>query len=121
MAIHKSGPDRPDYSHIDTREKAEALCEQGKLERLWLMPEEFGGEDAPQNIVHVPLGFVAMKREADLDVIMPLVRAGKVVEYAATPYYAGGCLVPTAILVTATSPERFARLFRIWGESLTQA
>jgi hypothetical protein len=116
-----SRPDRADYSHIDTREKAEALCAQGKLERLWLMPEEFGGQDVPQNIVHVPLGFVAMKRGADLDVIMPLVRAGKVVEYAATPQYAGDCLVPTAILVTATSPEPFAQLLRIWGEGLTQA
>ena len=117
----QAGLDRRDYSHIDTREKAEALCAQGKLERLWLLPEEFGGEDIPQNVVHVPLGFVEMKRKTDLDVIMPLVRAGKVVEYAAAPQYAGGCLVPTAILVTATSPQRFAHLLRIWGEGLTQA
>jgi hypothetical protein len=39
-----SPPQGADFSEIDSREKAEALFRRGNLEKLFLMPLEFGGE-----------------------------------------------------------------------------
>ncbi|MHB1076980.1 hypothetical protein [Thiobacillus sp.] len=49
----KSTMHGPDYSKIDSREKAERLAAEGELTKLHLLPPEFGGDDAPPNIVYV--------------------------------------------------------------------
>ena len=40
-------PVGPDFSAIDTPAKAEAWFRRGDLEKLFLMPLEYGGEDSP--------------------------------------------------------------------------
>ena len=52
----------PDFSHVNSQAKAEALFRQGELEKLFLMPLEFGGEDNPLNVLYVPLGVAAIKQ-----------------------------------------------------------
>jgi len=110
----------PDFSHVDSLAKASELLGQGKLEKLHLMPPEFGGEDIPQNVVYVPVGIAAVKAGIDRDVIGPLVAEGKVTKYAATPEYQGKGFVPIAVNVVASSPGDFSTTISIWGEALAR-
>lgn len=54
-------PNGPDFSAIDSREKAEELFRRGEMEKLFLMPLEFGGTDDPRNTLYVPAGIAAAK------------------------------------------------------------
>jgi hypothetical protein len=47
----KANPEGPDFSNIDSLAKAESLFQGGTLEKLFMMPLAFGGEDVPPNIV----------------------------------------------------------------------
>src|SRR5262245_57439823 len=49
-------PNGPDFSGIDSQAKAEELFRRGDLEKMFLMPLAFGGEDIPDNILYVPVG-----------------------------------------------------------------
>jgi len=108
----------PDYSHVDSREKAERLVQSGELVPLYLLPPEFGGDNAPPNTVYVPPFVVEIKEGIDTNTIMPLVREGKVTRYTAKPQYQGRSSVPNAIEIRATEPANFEAVVRIWGEAL---
>ena len=108
----------PDFSGIDTREKALAMVEEGKLEPLYLMPPEFGGPEHPQNTVYVPIGIADIKRGTDLNIIAPLIQSGDIQKYSAVPEYRGSSFVPIAIKIEATDPKRFRSEINIWGEAL---
>jgi hypothetical protein len=45
-----AAPNGPDFSNINSQEKAEARLLSGELEKLFLLPSEFGGIDDPRNI-----------------------------------------------------------------------
>ena len=64
-------PNGPDFSAIDSREKAVKLFERGDLEKLFLMPLEFGGEDNALNTLFVPVGLAGVKAGIDDNVIAP--------------------------------------------------
>jgi hypothetical protein len=108
----------PDFSTIDSREKIEELLIRGKLERLLLLPKEFGGEDIPQNVVFVPVGIGTIKADTDRNVIAPLAAGGTVTRYVATPNYAGKSHIPISIDIAATDPGQFSMTIRVWGEGL---
>ena len=67
----------PDFSGIKSRAKAEACVQRGELERLFLLPVEFGGTEDSRNIVYVPVGFSAIKSDIDNNIIRPLVEEGR--------------------------------------------
>lgn len=90
------------------------------MEKLWLLPAEFGGTDDPRNIVYVPVGFAASKTDIDTNVIKPLVAEGKVTEYQATPEYQGKSFIPIAIRIVASNPGSFASDINIWGKALAK-
>jgi hypothetical protein len=94
----------PDYRHIDTREKAEKLCARGELQKLLLLPVEFGGEDIAPNVIYVPPFAAELKTRLDLNTILPLAREGQVSTYTATPEYEGKSVVPTLVRVAASDP-----------------
>jgi len=108
----------PDFSSIDSREKALAMVDEGVLEPLYLLPQAFGGTDDPRNIVYVPRGIAAIKEHTDHNVIAPLVSDGSVSQYAATPEYRGRSFVPMAIRIQAFDPKTFTSEIAIWGEAL---
>src|SRR5262245_28652488 len=108
----------PDVSDIDSQKKAEELFRRGDLEKLFLMPLEFGGADIPQNRLYVPVGMAAIKSGIDNNVIAPLVSAGKVTQYTATPEYQGESFIPIAIKIVASDPGEFSATINIWGEAL---
>ena len=72
-----SRPISPDFSAVDTKEKAEEMFRRGKLEKLFLIPPEFGGQDNNLNYVFVPLGVASLKARMDNNVIAPLIASWK--------------------------------------------
>ena len=108
----------PDFSEIDSLGKAEVLYRQGQLEKWFLMPLGFGGQDDPLNTVYVPVGTAALKSSTDDNVIGPLAEAGKVSKYTAAPRYRGKSVIPIAILIVASGETEFRFEVNIWGEAL---
>jgi hypothetical protein len=115
-----SPPTGPDFSAVDSQAKAEALFGRGDLEKLFLLPLEFGGQDIPDNFLYVPVGVADIKARIDNNVIGPLVSEGKVTQYTATPEYQGNSAIPIAITIEATNPGEFRSTIKIWGEALTR-
>jgi hypothetical protein len=111
-------PNGPDFSGVDSRAKVEARFQAGELEKLFLLPVEFGGKDDPRNVLYVPRGFAAIKANIDMNIIKPLVSAGKVTSYQATPEYQGESFVPIAIKIVAAKPGSFTTVINIWGKAL---
>ena len=110
--------DGPDFSTVDSRAKAEALFARGQLEKLLLMPLEFGGEDIPENTLYVPVGLASVKEEIDRNVIGPLVAEGKLSRYSATPEYQGKSFIPISVSIEASDPGDFSTTISIWGAAL---
>lgn len=110
----------PDYRHIDTREKAEALYRQGKLSKLLLLPSEFGGEDVALNTVYVPADTAVLKARLDQNTIAPMAERGQVSRYTAKPEYDGNSFVPCLIRIEASDPGHFEGQIAIWGKALAQ-
>jgi hypothetical protein len=108
----------PDFSLTNTKEKAEAQCQRGELEKLHLLPPEFGGTEDPRNIVFVPSGFAAIKADVDKNIIKPLIADGKVTRYEAVPEYDGKSFVPIAIKIVVSNPSSFMTNINIWGKAL---
>jgi hypothetical protein len=114
----KEQPKGPDFSGIDSREKAEQLFRRGDLEKLLLMPLEFGGDDNPLNTLYVPVGIAAIKSRIDNNTIGPLASEGKVTQYKAIPEYQGNSFIPIAVKIEASNPGQFSATINIWGEAL---
>ena len=113
-------PPGPDFSKIDSQAKAEALFRRGDLEKLFLMPLEFGGQDNPLNTLYVPVGVADIKAGIDKNVIGPLAAEGKITQYTASPEYHGKSFIPIAIKIVASDPGEFNTTISIWGEALTR-
>jgi len=108
----------PDFSEVDDPKKAQKLADEGTLEKLFLMPLEFGGMDNPLNILYVPAGVGAIKSNIDTNVIGPLAQSGDISQYAAEPEYRGSSVIPMAIRIRAWEPKEFETEINIWGEAL---
>jgi hypothetical protein len=113
-------PTGPDFSEVDSQKKAIAMYRRGELEKLFLMPLEFGGQDIPNNVLYVPIGVAAAKARIDNGVIAELVRKGKVTEYTANAKYQGESFIPSAIEIVASDPGKFTTTIAIWGDALTE-
>jgi hypothetical protein len=111
-------PHGPDFSRIDSQAKAAALYRKGDLEKVLLLPEEFGGRDVPDNVLYVPVGVADVKAGIDANVIRPLIEAGKVSQYKVEPEYQGDSFVPIALKITAWEPGKFTTTINIWGDAL---
>ena len=106
----------PDFSNVDSLEKAQQLCREGTLEQLYLFPLKFGGQEIPPNIVYVPLGIAAIKQQLD-GTIENMVQQGVISRYTAAPEYKGNSFVPSKIKITASHPEKaggFTPTIDIW-------
>ena len=111
-------PNGPDFSGIDSQAKAEERYKQGDLEKLFLMPLEFGGQDIALNILYIPIGVADVKTGIDPNVIGPLASEGRITKYTATPEYQGASFIPIAIKIVASDPGEFSTTINIWGEAL---
>ncbi|WP_296246712.1 hypothetical protein [uncultured Stenotrophomonas sp.] len=103
-----------DFWHFDTREKCEAAVRRLELAFLHLLPEELGGECDADNMVFVPTWVAEQKRRIDTSAVLPLMRAGKLSRYAASPTYRGKSFIPAEITIHAYDPAGFATTIDIW-------
>ena len=110
----------PDFRAVDSLAKAQELARSGQLQKMFLLPVEFDGQDIPPNWVLVPSWVVEKKAETDNNVIRPLAAEGKVSTYRATPQYQGKSFVPNAISIEASNPGSFSMTIAIWGDALEQ-
>jgi hypothetical protein len=113
-------PNGPDFSAIDSQEKAEELFRRGGLEQLFLIPLEFGGADNALNTLYVPVGLAEVKARIDTNIIGPLANDGSITKYTATPEYQGNSFIPIAIKIVASDPGEFVTTINIWGDALTR-
>lgn len=105
-----------DFSGVTSFEKAEALAAQGHLEKIYLFPLEFGGQDVRPNLCFVPAGFRRAKAEAD-DKVLRLIQEGRVSQYCASPEYKGNSFVPARIVITASNDDGaglFSSTLEVW-------
>lgn len=116
----KSKHTGPDFSRIDSREKADELLRHGDLEILYLQPLDLGGQNHPLNTLYVPVGIAAIKSSTDNNVIVPLAEEGKITKYKAIPQYQGDSIIPIAITIVASDPGEFAMTINIWGNALNR-
>src|SRR4051812_17499764 len=107
-----------DFANVDSKEKAQALYREGKLEKLFLMPLEFGGQDVPQNTLYVPRGTVKRKELIDLESVQGLIEQQRVSKYSAHAGYEGKSVVSNAITITVSEPETFRFELNLWGTAL---
>jgi len=88
--------DAPDFSHVNSREKAIALVEKGELFQIYLFPIELGGKEIPPNAVYVPVGIP----EIQSTIIGTLIRfadEGLIDNLNVEPEYKGDSFVPSKI------------------------
>ena len=108
----------PDFSDVDSMEKAKKLVADGKLDKLYLLPIEFGGKDIPANTLYIPVGLAKVKAHIDINIIGNLVKSGAVTQYSAEPEYSGHSVIPTRIRIRAWNPRKFKTRIDIWGDAL---
>ncbi len=108
----------PDFAHLDSQAKVEAAFRKGDLEKVYLIPLDFGGPDDETNFLYVPVGVADIKAGIDQNVIGPLVADGKVTQYNVEPEYQGDSFVPIALKIRAWEPGDFTTTINIWGAAL---
>lgn len=118
LSRKKPQPQGPDFSHVASEAAAAEMAARGLLEKLLLLPAEFGGQDIPPNVVYVPVGIGGVKQHIDLGIVRQLVEEGKVTQYTATPEYTGKSFIPIALTIVAHTPGSFTTTINIWGEAL---
>lgn len=102
-----------DFSIITTKEKIRELSQKGILEKVYLMPLEFGGEDIEHNYVFSPHTTSELKRHFDL-MIEKLLNEGKELEYSVEPVYKGYSLIPSKLTITVTGEAHFVETINVW-------
>lgn len=105
-----------DFSDVTTKEKAEALYAQGKLEKILLFPSELGGKDIPQNSVFVPLGISEIKNRLT-GTLARFVSEGQINNLTVEPEYKGESFIPSRIKMRAWHTDKkgeFTPSIEIW-------
>ena len=105
-----------DYSHVTSREVAEALVAKGELFTVLLFPEEFGGEEIQENIVYVPPGIPELKVQ-NTDTLIRYFKDGLIDNLTVTPEYKDDSLVPSRIVIKATHSSKggsFEPTIEVW-------
>lgn len=103
----------PDYSAIDSNEKAQQLYAKKELVKLHLMPLDWGGEDIAMNIIYVPEFVVEEKAVID-GMIEDLLVAGLSIHYSCSPEYKGNSLIPSRLLISYSGDRVNTHTIEIW-------
>lgn len=105
----------PDFSEIDSLEKAVRLAETKELAPLYMMPLRFSGEESVRNRLYVPPVAAALKDRYD-DMVEELLLQAKVNGYSCSPEYKGGSFVPSKLIITASQEGKdvFKQTINIW-------
>lgn len=106
---------KPDYTEVDSMEKAIELANKGILQPLYLMPLRFNGEESARNRLFVPPVVVELKDRYD-DMVEDLLVKGHVNGYSCTPEYKGKSFIPSSLTVVARKDGQdvFTQKINIW-------
>ena len=104
-----------DFSYIDSINKAKEEYNKGNLEKMYLLSQVFGGEDNEVNTIYVPLGVNKLKEEYD-NMVVELVKEGKVKSFNCKPEYKGKSVIPSKITLISSKDgvEVFKNTINIW-------
>jgi hypothetical protein len=105
-----------DYSKVTTQEAALALVAEGRLAKVLLFPEEFGGRDVAANTVYVPIGIVEIK-EKITGTLIRYYEDELIDKLSVKPEYKGDSVIPSRIVMTATHSTKsgkFEPSIEIW-------
>ena len=103
----------PDFSRIDSNEKALDLYNKKELEKIYLMPLEFGGEDNLLNVIYAPIFTKTLKDKFDL-MAENLLEEGKKLNYSAIPEYKGDSFIASKLILNITGDTNFKETINIW-------
>ncbi len=106
----------PDYSAIDSREKALELVQKGELVETHLFPAELGGQDVPQNKVFVPVGVPEIQTQIT-GTIVRFAQDGLIDNMQVDPEYKGESFVPSKIKISTShsgKDGKFNPVIEIW-------
>jgi len=84
------------------REELDSLLASGLVEKVLMLPAEFGGTDDPRNITYLPPALAERKRAFDAEV-RRRVEAGEDMDFKVTPEYDGDSFVPARLHMEAGS------------------
>lgn len=107
---------RPDYSHVTSREQAEALVHEGKLIAVLVFPAELGGIDRVENVTYIPPA-IAEARDMVIGTLQRFVADGLIDRMSVEPEYRGNSFVPIRIAFHATHSKKdgsFEPTIEIW-------
>ncbi|MGQ3012992.1 MAG: hypothetical protein ACT6QS_04765 [Flavobacteriales bacterium] len=115
MSHHSFEPDNagPDFSEIDSLEKAQELHAQNLLAKLYLMPLDLGGQDAPHNTLYVPPLVTALKARFDA-IVEELLEQDKELSYSAEPEYKGRSFIPSKLHLRVSGDASLSQSIDIW-------
>lgn len=88
---------QPDFSHVTSRAKAEALVKRGELVRIRLFPKRFGGPADKENIGYVPPGAL-MAIDFANDRVSGLIDLKAIDRMVVEPKFRGKSIVPVQIV-----------------------
>lgn len=113
LDIFKKG--EPDFSKVDSNEKAQKLCAKHILVPLYLMPLRFSGQPNEQNTLYVPPETVILKDRYD-NMVEKLLEEDKVNGYTCLPEYRGSSFIPCSLTIIAKKDgkEVFVETIQIW-------
>jgi hypothetical protein len=102
----------PDFSDINSIEKAIDLYKKGSLTKIYMMPLEFGGEDSPENTLYVPEFVKDFKNRFD-NMVGDLLEEGKQLGFETIPEYKGKSFVPSKLILMVTGDSEFTETIHI--------
>ncbi|MBW4684284.1 MAG: hypothetical protein KME40_04130 [Komarekiella atlantica HA4396-MV6] len=97
---------------VNSREAAVAAYQAGELEKVYLFPIEFGGNDAEINVIYVSSPAAAEKKAFDAEVGR-LAKQGKINSYEACPEYDDQSFIPSRIVVKASGEQSIQKIIEI--------
>ena len=103
----------PDYSDVDSLAKAVDLYNKKELGKIFCMPLEFGGEDAPQNTLYVPAHVAVFKMRFDA-MVEKLLHEGKKIGYSVNPEYKGASFIPSKVIITVKGEVQMTETIEAW-------
>ena len=104
----------PDFSIVDSNEKAVELYKKNELAKIHLMPLEFGGEDILQNTLYAPRFAKEFKERFD-SMIKDFLLQGKKLTYSASPEYKGENFIPSRLIIKVNGYVSFEEVIvEIW-------
>jgi hypothetical protein len=109
----QDAPKGPDFSAIDSAEKARAAYERGELSMIYLFPLDFGGVEGEINRLYVPASVTMLKERFD-NMVVDLFEQGLLTSYNAHPEYKGNSFIPSAIVMEAKGKGGITERIEVW-------